>query len=106
MPAPRRWQIRALAEIAFVLDRVLDVPRQELVATLIRFLLRENIQLARLDKPLALRALQLCAGSKRVSFADALIWAEAVQEEATIVYTFNRGFPNEDIELRSKLEDC
>jgi predicted nucleic acid-binding protein len=82
-----------LVETAYVLDSVYGVPRNELVDALISFVQRRNIKLLTLSKPLAVEALGICRDSKRHSFSDALVWAEAVEAGAETVYTFDRQFP-------------
>lgn len=58
-----------------------------------------NIHLLNLSKPLALEALRLCRDSKRHSFADALLWAEARHSGVRRVYTFDDRFPSGGLEL-------
>lgn len=82
-----------LAESAYVLTSVYKVPRDIVVESLISFLHRQNIRLTVLPKLLAVEALQLCRDSKRHSFADALLWAQARHLQAKGVYTFNQRFP-------------
>ena len=47
-----------------------------------------------------LSGLELCRPSGRVSVPDALIWAMARAQPPSVVYTFDRRFPAEGIELR------
>jgi predicted nucleic-acid-binding protein len=82
-----------LVESAYVLESVYGVPRDELVDALISFIQRRNITLLKLSKPLALEALDMCRESKRTSFADAVVWAEAHEAGADRIYTFDRRFP-------------
>ncbi len=82
-----------LAESAYVLTSVYQVGRADVVDALMAFLQRANIQLAHLAKPVALDALRLCRNSKRVSFADALLWAEIFSSRSQQVYTFDQRFP-------------
>ena len=51
------------------------------------------------SKPSVLEALQLCRNSARVSFADALIWAQALHMGAERIYTFDGRFPSRGIEI-------
>ncbi len=81
-----------LAETAYVLASVYEYPRPELVDALMLFVQRRNIRMLKLPKELALEALRLCRDSKRHSFADALLWAEA-RNAGGSVYTFDRRFP-------------
>lgn len=98
----RRLAVSAvvLAETAYVLTRVYQVPRQAVVDQLIALLQKENIVPLRLDKGIAIEALLLCHPSGRVSFADALIWAEARSGGPAAVYTFDERFPADAIEVR------
>jgi predicted nucleic acid-binding protein len=87
-----------LAETAYVLTTVYDIPRAAVVDALGAFIQRRNIRLLNLSKPAALEALRLCRDSKRHSFADALLWAEARQGGFGRVYTFDNRFPEEGVE--------
>ncbi|MBX2999441.1 MAG: PIN domain-containing protein [Caldilineaceae bacterium] len=82
-----------LAESAYVLTSVYKVPRDMVVDTLISLIHRQNIRLTMLPKLLAVEVLQLCRDSKRYSFADVLLWAEARHLQAKGVYTFYQRFP-------------
>ena len=88
-----------LAETAYVLTGVYDIPRAAVVDALSAFIQRRNIRLLNLAKPAALEALRLCRDSKRHSFADALLWAEARQAGVRRIYTFDDRFPAEGVEL-------
>lgn len=83
----------AIVETAFVLTTQYDVPRDEAVEALASFVQRQNVELLGIPKSLALEALSLCGGSKRHSFADALLWAEARNLPGSQVLTFDRRFP-------------
>jgi len=88
-----------LVESAYVLASVYQVPRADLVDALMSFLGRANIRLAHLAKPVALDALRLCRNSKRISFADALLWAEVFRSDSRQVYTFDARFPADGIAI-------
>lgn len=88
-----------LAETAYVLTAVYEIPRADVVDALSAFIQRRNIRLLNLSKPAALEALRLCRDSGRHSFADALLWAEARHSGFGRVYTFDKRFPAEDVEL-------
>jgi predicted nucleic acid-binding protein len=94
-----------IAETAYVLRSVYDVPRAVVVDTLAELLQKENLVVHSLEKELTLRALLLCRDSARVSFADAMVWAAARSMSPpgapATVYTFDRRFPAEGVELRS-----
>jgi predicted nucleic acid-binding protein len=83
-----------LVETVYVLSSVYSVPRDEIVDSLIDLIQRANLRLATLPKVNVLEALQLCRGSGRVSFTDALLWAQAVHMGAARIYTFDRRFPS------------
>lgn len=88
-----------LAETAYVLSSVYDIPRAVIVDSLSAFIQRRNIRLLNLPKPLALDALRQCRESKRYSFADALLWAEAHRDGSQRIYTFDQRFPATGVEL-------
>ncbi len=88
-----------LAETAYVLTSVYSIPRASVVDALMSFIQRRNIRLLNLSKPLALEALRLCCDSKRHSFADALLWTEALHAGIPRVYTFDEDFPANGLKL-------
>ena len=88
-----------LAEAAFVLTSVYDVPREAVVDNLIALLRKENISVFGLDKDLVCQALLLCRPSGRVSFADALVWAAARSTSDKVVYTFDEQFPADGVRV-------
>jgi predicted nucleic-acid-binding protein len=90
----------ALNETAYVLRRVYGMAREEVVDLLVAFLQRTNITVHAMDKAVVIAALLLCRPSGRVSLGDALIWAAARNVPPSSVYTFDRRFPSEGIELR------
>ena len=89
----------ALNETAHVLRRVYGLAREEVVDLLVALLQRSNITFHSLDKPIVIAALLLCRPSGRVSFGDALIWAVARVHSPSTVYSFDRRFPSEGIEV-------
>lgn len=92
----------ALAEAAFVLTRVYGVPREYVVDSLMGILGKANVSTFGLDKDIALQALLMCRRSGRVSFADALIWAEARSAGSEIVYSFDERFPSDGLDVRGR----
>ena len=92
-----------LGETAFVLTSVYGMSRQQVVDSLIDLVERDNISTYALDKDLVLEGLTMCRPSGRVSIADAMIWAAARTDRASAIYTFDRRFPSEDIEIRQTL---
>jgi len=87
-----------LVETAYVLESVYEVPRAELVDALTSLVQRRNISLLNLSKPIAIEALLMCRDSKRHSFSDAVVWAEAVDTGAEQIFTFDRQFPSRGID--------
>lgn len=92
----------ALAEAAFVLTRVYGVPREYVVDSLMGILGKANVSTFGLDKDIPLQALLMCRRSGRVSFADALIWAEARSAGSEIVYSFDERFPSDGLDVRGR----
>jgi len=91
----------ALAETAFVLTTVYQVPRGRAADQLIDLVRKENISLTGLTKDLAIQGLLMCRPSGRVSIADALIWAAARSGGSEVVYSFDRRFPDDGLEVRT-----
>ena len=91
----------AIVEVAYVLTSVYKIPREVVVDHLILLIQKENIHPFALEKDVLLQALLLCRPSGRVSFADALIWAAARSTEAKTVYSLDRRFPKEGVEVKT-----
>ncbi len=83
-----------LVEVAYVLTSVYGVARASTVDALQALIRRRNLKLLSLSKPVALEALSLCRDSRRVSFADAMQWAQAREIGPPRIYTFDRRFPD------------
>ncbi len=67
----------------------------------IEFIHRENIRLHHLKKEeRALQALLMYRPPKRVSFADALLWATAKSTNTTTIYSLDRRFPDNGPTIR------
>jgi predicted nucleic acid-binding protein len=90
----------ALAEAAFALTRLYGIDRGTAVDLLVDLLGRSNLRVLDVPTATAIEALLLCRPSGRVSFADALIWAAARAFGTSVVYTFDRSFPDAGIERR------
>ncbi len=90
----------AIAEAAYALTALYRRPRTEVVDALLSLLGLPNLRLLSLPRPLALAALELCRGSNRTSFTDALLWAQARHLGNVAVCTFDRRFPAEGITVR------
>ena len=92
----------ALAEVFFVLRSVYKVPREKLIDVLVTLVQRRNIRIFGLAKEIVVKGLLLCRPSGRVSLPDALIWAAAVSGNGVAtVYSFDKRFPSEGVELRT-----
>ena len=92
-----------LGETAFVLTSVYGMTRLQVVDRLIALVERDNISTYAMDKSLVLRGLEMCRPSGRVSIADAMIWAAARTDRASAIYSFDRRFPSDGIEIRQTL---
>ena len=88
-----------LTETAYVLVSVYKISRSAVVDALIALVQRHNIRLLHLPKTRVLEAMMLCRESNRHSFVDALLWAEALQSDAPRLFTFDKRFPSEGLEL-------
>ena len=88
-----------LMEAAYVLGSFYKMLRPDVVDILMELVQRQNLRLATLSKPRVLQALILCRNSKRHSFADVLIWAQARERDAEGVYSFDRRFPSEGLAI-------
>jgi predicted nucleic acid-binding protein len=89
----------AVHETAFVLMRHYGVPRDAVVDLLVDLLERENVDTLDADREQVIAGLQMCQGSGRVSFGDALIWAAARSRPVGALATFDRRFPSNGLEL-------
>jgi predicted nucleic-acid-binding protein len=90
-----------LVEAAYVLISVYKMPRAAVVDALIALLQRNNIRPFALGKATVLEALLLCRPSARVAFADAMVWAVARSCAPPTVYTFDKRFPADGVNLES-----
>lgn len=88
-----------LLESAHVLTRLYRVPRAAAVDALIALVRKSNVQDTGLPKDLIVEALLLCRESGRVSFGDALHWAETKHRRDVQLATFDRRFPAHSIEV-------
>jgi predicted nucleic acid-binding protein len=91
-----------LAEVWYVLRDRYRIPRETVLDALVELLGRTNLRVVNLPRDLVLAALELCRPSGGVSIADALIWAEARASAAGTVYTFDRRFPQLDVDVRPR----
>lgn len=100
--SPRQLYVSpiALAETAWVLTSFYEIPLSRICDVLAALVMRRNIRTLHLPKPSVVEALQICRSSRRNSFVDALLWAEARNLSADCqVYTFDRRFPSQGIHL-------
>jgi predicted nucleic acid-binding protein len=89
-----------IAEAAYVLRSVYRVEREAIVDKLVDFLARGNLTVQEIPKDLVLEALLFSRPSGRVSIVDGLTWAAAHDSNVEYVYTFDRRFPRDRIEVR------
>jgi predicted nucleic acid-binding protein len=90
----------AIAETAHVLRSVYALPREAIVDALMLLLRLQNIDTFEFGKPLVIQALLMSRPSGRVSLPDALIWAAARAAGDATVYSLDRHFPADGIEVR------
>ncbi len=88
-----------LVETAYVLRSVYSVSREDVVAALVDLVQRVNVEVLGVDTGLVVQALGLCRSSGRVSFADAMLWAQARDLDQPI-WTFDKTFPQEGVQIR------
>ena len=88
-----------IVETAYVLLSVYGVEREVVVDNLITFMQKKNISPFALKKSLVLQALLLCRPSRRISFADAMIWATARSAGSKIIYSLDDRFPSDGIKI-------
>lgn len=89
-----------IVETCYVLESVYRVARDEIVDHMMTLIAKENINTPAHGRATLLTALLLCKGSRRVSFADSLVWATARESAGSTVYTFDERFPRSGIEVR------
>ena len=94
-----------LVETAYVLSSFYRLERPDIVDALSDLVQRENLQSLTLPKPLLLEALQLCRNSKRYSFTDAFLWAQARDRGAAKIYSFDQRFPSMGVTIRDGSRD-
>jgi len=87
-----------LVETAYVLSSVYGLKRADISDALVDLVQRRNFQSVSLPKPLVLEALHLCRDSKRYSFTDAFLWAQA-RTLGVAIYSFDGRFPADGIEI-------
>lgn len=89
----------ALLESAYVLSTVYGVARPDVVDALAALVQKSNLRLVALPKERVLEALWLCRDSKRHSFVDAFLWAQAREMQVDCIYSFDRRFPAEGVRV-------
>ncbi len=92
-----------LAEVDHVLRSVYRLSRETIVEYLLEFVSKQNMNCYGLEKGTVLQALRMCRPSGRISIADAMIWAATRTSGQNIVYSFDRRFPSDGIEVRASL---
>lgn len=91
-----------ILECAYVLTSVYRVAKVEVVEALQALVRRSNVTLVNLTKARALAALDLCRASGRHSFADAMLWAQALHLHAGRIYSFDRKFPSQGLTVTDR----
>ena len=91
----------ALAETAHVLMSFYRIGRSMAIESLAALVQRANIKPLNMDKALLIQALLKALPSGRVSVPDALIWAEARSAAIPVVYSMDRRFPREGVEVKA-----
>jgi predicted nucleic acid-binding protein len=95
-----RIGVVVLAEVGYLLTTFYRIERPRAVDAIIELLNRENIEAHEIATDLAIQALRLCRPSRRVGFADALLWAVARSVGPARVWSFDTRFPIDGIEAR------
>ena len=95
--------IVVFTETAYVLASQYQFSRARIIDGLLSLVRRNNVSIYSIEKDLVLQGLRMCRPSGRVSVADAMIWAAARSSGARVIYTFDRRFPDEGVELRRSL---
>ncbi|NQW22598.1 MAG: PIN domain-containing protein [SAR202 cluster bacterium] len=88
-----------VAEAAYMLTSVYQLPRALVVDHISAFLRKRNVTPYALDKGLLLQGLLLCR-SGQVSFTDAMVWAAARTAGADVAYSLEEMFPGDGLEVR------
>ena len=86
-----------LAECGYVLTRLYNYARPQVVAVLVEFLQRENVSMSDMPKEFAAAALLSARDSHKLSFGDALIIAAMRASEVSVIYSFDRRFGGEGV---------
>jgi predicted nucleic acid-binding protein len=89
-----------IVETAYVLSSAYGTPRTAIVDALVALVQKRNLVVPGLDKAAVIQGLLLCRPSRRVSFADAMIWAAARSLRADVVYSFDDRFPEHGVAVR------
>ena len=95
--------VTSVAEVYFIMTRVADIPRGEVVGALIDFMQKDNVFPYAIDKDFLLRGLEMTLPSGRVSVGDALIWAAVRTADSGAIYSFDQRFPEEGIRVLRSL---
>jgi predicted nucleic acid-binding protein len=95
----------ALAEVLWTLDRGQNRYPREVVVNQMQDLFRfTRLRVWGLGTPQVLRALEFCRPNRRVSFGDALIWAQVYEDGGTL-YTLDERFPSDGITILSDVQE-
>ncbi len=92
-----------LGETAYTLMSFYKITRDSVVDKIIKLIQKDNISIFGIrDKALAVQALLLCRPSGRISVADAMVWASARAAGAKVIYSFDKRFPCDGLEVRQE----
>ena len=97
---PLALSIVTIQEIGYTLMRQYGIPRPNAIDSIIKLLERQNIHCKEIPTELTIQALQMCIPSARVSIADSLLWAAARDTMPARVWTFDKRFPRDGIEVQ------
>lgn len=89
-----------IAEAAYVLSTAYATPRAAVVDALVALVQKRSLSIPGFDKGAVIQGLLLCRPPRRVSFADAMIWAAARSVRADAVYSFDDRFPEQGVAVR------
>ena len=90
-----------LVKAYFALATRYQFSGDRIVDCLIAPVLKDDVSVHAIDEDLLIQGLEMCRGSTRVSTGDALMWAEARTAGATAIYSFDRRFPDDGIDIRA-----
>ncbi|MBI4333487.1 MAG: PIN domain-containing protein [Chloroflexi bacterium] len=92
-----------IAETAYTLISFYKIPRDAAMERIIKLVEKENVSVFGInDTGLVIQALLLCRPSGRISVADAMVWASARSAGARVIYSFDKRFLSDGLEVRQE----